>query len=248
MREGKSILLGGCARLDFIRGSPMYFTLFISSTLTPHFTSISRADELFETQLGLYLQPPILQTTDPVELHYSKIEQQRAKEEERKQLMNMKKKKSNDPKQNKLKNRRATTETTADALDEDVQEGELQNSTSKRADQRPLVERLNEQRPCPLPPFKERTFSFVAAGDDFDEAWVDIVFPGVGTISVTGKNSYDGPVIMKASGFSTPWSRTSIMPFEANADMRKQRGYKKHGKLSNYKYYDENIPAESLKK
>lgn len=67
MREGKSILLGGCARLDYISGPPLYFAVFGSSTLDIHYTSLDGADRMLNTKMGTFLQPPILYTKAELE-------------------------------------------------------------------------------------------------------------------------------------------------------------------------------------
>eukprot|EP01104_Vermistella_antarctica_P016071 TRINITY_DN5406_c0_g1_i1.p1 TRINITY_DN5406_c0_g1~~TRINITY_DN5406_c0_g1_i1.p1 ORF type:complete len:621 (+),score=85.84 TRINITY_DN5406_c0_g1_i1:301-2163(+) len=56
--EGKTLFLGGMGRLDYIEGPPLLFTVFTGSKVTQHATSISRADDVYEKQLGKMLTPP----------------------------------------------------------------------------------------------------------------------------------------------------------------------------------------------
>jgi len=98
-----------------------------------------------------------------------------------------------------------------------------------------IIEQLNKRRPIPLPlEFVEKSFEFEEGGEDFDTAFTDFVFPGVGWISATGKSK--DKLLFRASGFSVPHVRDPIMPLEANRTGRKARGYVKHGKLANYSY------------
>lgn len=122
-----------------------------------------------------------------------------------------------------------------DSPSEEVPEGATASSMAS------LIEAMNQHRPYPLPSeFREQRFELDYGGEDFDHAFADIVFPGVGWISATGKA--EEPLIFRAQGFSEPYIREAIMPLEANRDKRKARGYKKHGKLSHYRY----SPDESL--
>jgi len=56
---GKTLFFGGLARFDYIEGPLAYFTVFTSNELNHHHkTSLERADDLYERQLGGILIPP----------------------------------------------------------------------------------------------------------------------------------------------------------------------------------------------
>lgn len=50
--EGKSVLLGGLARLDFVTGRPFLFTFYVSNDVKLHLTGTDRADEFLDKHLG----------------------------------------------------------------------------------------------------------------------------------------------------------------------------------------------------
>lgn len=66
--EGKTIFLGGMARVDYVKGPPLYLTVFASRELTLHASSIATADALYLRQKGNLLAPPVKKLDDPQRL------------------------------------------------------------------------------------------------------------------------------------------------------------------------------------
>jgi hypothetical protein len=59
LEPGSTLFLGGLARFDYLEGPPLvYFTLFASNEIYVHKTTIEKADELYENQVGALLTPP----------------------------------------------------------------------------------------------------------------------------------------------------------------------------------------------
>lgn len=50
--EGKSVLMGGLARLDFVTGRPFLFTFYVSNDVKLHLTSTDRTEEFLEKHIG----------------------------------------------------------------------------------------------------------------------------------------------------------------------------------------------------
>lgn len=64
LEPGTTLFIGGLARFDYVEGPPLvYFTLFASNELYIHKTSIAKAPQLYETQLGATLTPPFTPET-----------------------------------------------------------------------------------------------------------------------------------------------------------------------------------------
>ena len=230
MREGKSILLGGCARLDYLRGPPMYFAIFGSSLLPHHFTSIEGAERLINGKLGSYLSPPALLESGQLEKELDASSKYTTKLYK---YLPTKPKKSQPKEDEEVE------------ADEGYDSGDVVEVDDEHTVESTLTDRvllLNQQRPFPLPlNFSEEQFELNYGGEDFDSAFADFVFPGIGWISATGKAEEN--LIFRASSFSKPYIRDPIMPLEANRDKRKARGYKRHGKLANYQYsVEEHLP------
>ena len=257
MREGKTILMGGLARLDYVRGPPLYFAVFGSTTVDIHYTSLDGADRMLGTKLGTFLTPPILFSEEEL-----KKEMERA-DEYTKKLYKFLPKSGQPPQATETESVTKDSEDDANDVDVDVDDDDIddgidaesrydlelhrdgkindvvesvqENYPSEYDEGKTLIDMLNEQRPVPLPPeYEETTFTFEQGGEDFDCAFTDFVYPGVGWISATGKSQEK--LVFRASGFSKPFIREPIMPLESDRTHRKTRGYHKHGKLSNYQY------------
>lgn len=259
MREGKTILFGGCARLDYIKGPPLYFTLFGSSTLPVHLSSIEGADRLLSEKLGTFLQPPILMT--PKELKEEGLQATDFTKKLYKYIPNsehnplegdieedyVENRENNFDEENDIPQENfSIDETDGDNYDNNIERGEefikdREAIARKRKEKlQKLIDEINSQRPLALPQLKEETIEFEEGGDDYEHAFTDFVFPGIGWISATGK-SKGHPLVFRMQSFSTPFVRDSVMPFEATKDNRKKKGYKKHGKLSNYNYSPDEV-------
>eukprot|EP01117_Protostelium_nocturnum_P018698 TRINITY_DN7875_c0_g1_i2.p1 TRINITY_DN7875_c0_g1~~TRINITY_DN7875_c0_g1_i2.p1 ORF type:complete len:507 (-),score=101.39 TRINITY_DN7875_c0_g1_i2:70-1488(-) len=59
LNAGNTIYLGGLARIDYIEGPPIYFTLFVSKKLPIHVTRTHNADKIYKKHLGTILFPPL---------------------------------------------------------------------------------------------------------------------------------------------------------------------------------------------
>lgn len=230
MREGKSIFLGGCARLDYISGPPLYFAIFASSTLEFHCSNPESAEKLFHTKLGDFLTPPILLTPEQL-----KKENENAEKFTKKLYSYLK---TEYP--GKINAKEPANEIEPPNENENVDEAEnniIENEETQNDDNEfipnEIIKKLNEQRPYPLPErFHEEVFELESGGEDFESAFVDFVFPGIGWISATGKSQDKLTFVL--SSFSKPYIRDPIMPMEANKENRKARKYVKHGKITNY--------------
>ena len=66
--EGKTLFMGGMARVDYVRGPPLYLSLFMAAGIKLHPTDLSRADDLYQNHLGTLLQPPFATPEDPQRL------------------------------------------------------------------------------------------------------------------------------------------------------------------------------------
>ncbi|TLS39330.1 ribosome biogenesis GTPase YqeH [Pseudalkalibacillus caeni] len=58
LNEEQTLFFGGLARFDFVSGERQSFVCYVSNEINIHRTKLSRADELYQTQLGDILQPP----------------------------------------------------------------------------------------------------------------------------------------------------------------------------------------------
>jgi len=56
--EGKSVLIGGLARLDMVEGKPFFFTFFISNKVKLHPTPTNKAEEILQKHIGKLVFPP----------------------------------------------------------------------------------------------------------------------------------------------------------------------------------------------
>lgn len=59
MDEGRSLLLGALARLDFVSGRPYQFTVFVSENVKLHRTRIEKASRICQEWAGDKLKPPV---------------------------------------------------------------------------------------------------------------------------------------------------------------------------------------------
>ena len=59
LKEGHSILLGGLARVDYVSGPPIYFTLFVSPDIHIHTCKTDKAAELLQKHTGTLFVPPL---------------------------------------------------------------------------------------------------------------------------------------------------------------------------------------------
>ncbi|MCY0869463.1 MAG: hypothetical protein OWT27_02605, partial [Firmicutes bacterium] len=58
LQEGQTLFLGGLARLDFSEGAAASFVVYVANHLHVHRTKTSHAEDLYERQKGLLLNPP----------------------------------------------------------------------------------------------------------------------------------------------------------------------------------------------
>ncbi|KQL58043.1 MULTISPECIES: ribosome biogenesis GTPase YqeH [Bacillaceae] len=58
LNSGQTLFIGGLARLDFIKGEPTSFIVYVSNRLTIHRTKLEKADQLYQNHIGELLQPP----------------------------------------------------------------------------------------------------------------------------------------------------------------------------------------------
>ncbi|CAM9421408.1 unnamed protein product, partial [Heterosigma akashiwo] len=56
--EGKSVLMGGLAKLDMLEGKPFFFTFFVSNKVKLHQTSTEKSNEVLEKHMGTLVFPP----------------------------------------------------------------------------------------------------------------------------------------------------------------------------------------------
>lgn len=62
LTDGQTLFLGGFARMDFIKGSPQSFVVYISNEIPIHRTKLEKADSLYEAHAGALLSPPSKET------------------------------------------------------------------------------------------------------------------------------------------------------------------------------------------
>jgi len=58
LQEGQTLFLGGLARLDFVEGQAGPFVVYVANQLHVHRTKTSHAEDLYERQRGMLLNPP----------------------------------------------------------------------------------------------------------------------------------------------------------------------------------------------
>jgi len=69
---GKSIFLGGLARLDYLEGPPLVLNIFAAPGIALHPTSIERADNVYQAHFGeAPFQPPMLEIKRSSEVRHA---------------------------------------------------------------------------------------------------------------------------------------------------------------------------------
>jgi len=78
LEEGRSLLLGGLARLDLVAGRPFLFTAYLSDAVTLHPTATAKAAEVRRKHVGGVLTPPAslerLEALGELEEHELRVE------------------------------------------------------------------------------------------------------------------------------------------------------------------------------
>jgi len=240
---GKSLFLGGVGRIDYVEGGGrMYFTVFASNRLPIHPTSTDRADLIYQKHLGTMLVPPI----DFEKQEELKRQEQEREKEQQKFYRDHKNRGKSLPKEDEEEDdeeRVAITEdselsttgtdttftqaTKAERSDEEEFKEEAKRKNHLPEGQLPLMG-IKMRKQGKFPPLVSKEWEF-EGGKDWDRAFVDVVFPGLGWIAIAGP----GKCKIRAwsiEGTGLFVREDPLMPFEHPTKERKGKKAIAHGK------------------